>query len=323
MLARDEADQIAGVAAAVGELVDDYVVLVDERTTDGTVAAIGRELDLPGRTLPFRFDNFAQARNELFAAARPGLSASDYLLLVDPDSPPRGRLPRELTSSPSWSCTWRQAANEWHLPILVGAGVDCHYEGACHELLIGVSPTWTPELMVDVEPRPGKASRGEQYVELLRPGAELGEPRAAFYLARTLHDLGRAGEAIEWYLRRAQIGAGWAEETFMCLLSAGALLLPLDVELAAVLLKRARAYRPTRAEPLYHLAWLANWRGDHDEAAELAADGLLMAPSTDALFVNRWCESQGLVDELTAAARAGARVPAKLATLSIEGVPHG
>jgi hypothetical protein len=123
-------------------------------------------------------------------------------------------------------------------------------------------------------------------------------------------------------LRRAQLGHGWVEETFICLLDAGVLLLPLDVELAETLLKRAHAYRPGRAEPLYHLAWLANWRGDHDEAAELAAQGMLLPASTDALFVNRWSETHGVVDELNRAIDAGAHTPAALATLT-EGARHG
>lgn len=322
MLARDEAAQIADVAAAVGDLVDDYCVLVDHRSADDTEGAIERELGDAGVIRQFRFRDFAQARNELFDAARRELGAGDYLLLVDPDSPPRGRLPAELTRSASWSCTWRSGSFDYHLPILVGADVDCHYEGACHELLIGVSPTWTPELMVTVEPRPGKPDRGAEYVELLARDAAT-NPRSAFYLARTLRDQGRAGEAIEWYLKRAQMGHGWVEETFICLLDAGVLLLPLDVELAQTLLERARAFRPGRLEPVYHLAWLANWRGDHELAAELAGDGLTLPPSSDALFVNRWAERQGLADEFNRAMEGGAQPPSSIATLSLEGARHG
>jgi tetratricopeptide (TPR) repeat protein len=322
MLARDEAHRIADVADAVGQLVDDAVVLIDDRTLDDTAGAV--ELELPrARVQPFRFVDFAQARNELFAAARQGLGAGDYLLLVDPDSPPRGRLPGDLTSSPSWSCTWHSGSFDYHLPILVEATVDCRYEGACHELLVGVSPRWTPELDVVVEPKPDGVDRSELYAELLRPGAEAGDPRAAFYLARTLRDQGRVGEAIEWYLRRAQLGHGWIEETFICLLDAGVLLLALDVELAQTLLERARAFRPGRLEPAYHLAWLANWRGDHELAAELAAAALRQGPSSDALFVNRWAETHGLVDELNRAIAGGADQAAAIATLIPEGASHG
>ncbi len=320
MLARDEEAAIPLVAQAVGDLVDDYVVLVDHRSADDTEGAIERELG-PGTIRPFQFRNFAQARNELFDAARSGLDADDYLLLVDPDSPPRGSLPPDLREADCWSCAWRLGTDEWSLPILVRVGLDCHYEGAAHELLVGVSPVWTPSLVVSVAPKPFDRERASEWVEMLRPGAERGEPRAAFYLARTLRDLGRRGEAIEWYLRRAQMGdAGWIEETFLCLVDAGTLLISLDLDLARVLLERAAAFRPDRLEPLYHLAWIANYEGDHQAALALATFGVNKPRSTDALFVNRWVERHGLVEEMNKAIAGGARPPEPITTMEAE---HG
>lgn len=318
MLARDEEAAIPLVARAVGDLVDDYVVLVDHRTTDDTEGAIERELG-PGITQPFRFRDFAHARNWLFDVARRDLDADDYLLLVDPDSPPTGSLPPDLREADSWSCTWQLGTDAWHLPILVRVGVDCHYEGAAHELLVGVSPVWTPLLSVSVASKPFNPERAAEWAEALRPGAEAGEPRAAFYLARTLRDLGRRGEAIEWYLRRAQMGdAGWIEETFVCLLDAGVLLIALDLDLARVVLERAAAFRPERLEPLYHLAWIANYEGDHEAALALATFGVNKPRSSDALFVNRWVERHGLVDEMNKAIAGGARPPETITTMEAE-----
>jgi hypothetical protein len=307
MLARDEEANIADVAEAVGDLVDDYVVLVDHRSSDDTEGAIERELGTAGRIVQFRFRDFADARNQLFHHARPG---ADYLLLVDPDSPPRGALPADLGAAAAWSCTWRDGALDWHLPILVRADADCRYEGAVHELLVGVSPVWTPSLKVEVKPKPERPERAAEFVEMLRPGAERGEPRDTFYLARTLKGMGRVGEAIEWYLRRAQMGdAGWVEETFLCLLDAGQLLIQLDVELARSLLERASEYRPGRLEPLYWLAWIANWEGNAKLAQEIALVGATSPLSTDALFVNRWMERHGMVEQLNAAQKTLATTP--------------
>lgn len=310
MLARDEADRMTSVADAVGGLIDDYVVLVDDRSSDGTPMAVHRALGSAGRVEGFVFENFAQARNELFAAARDGAPDGAWLLLVDPDSPPRGHLPHDLDEATAWSCTWRNGPDEWHLPILVRADADCRYEGAVHELLVGVSQVWTPTLRVEVTPKPARPERAAEFIALLRGDAERGEPRAAFYLARTLKDQGRVGEAIEWYLRRAQMGdTGWVEETFICLLDAGQLMIQLDVELARTLLERAAEYRPTRLEPLYWLAWIANWEGNPKLAQEIALVGATTPISTDSLFVNRWIERHGMVEQLNVASRALATVP--------------
>lgn len=315
MLARDEAERLPAAARLLADLYDDWVLLIDDRTTDDTELVARASLEGPGRVERFEFRDFASARNRLFAAARPG---ADYLLLADPDSPPSGTLPEPLDAA-SYSCSWWNGVDEWHLPILVRADAACRYEGAVHELLVGVSPVWTPDLRVEVKPKPARPERAAEFIELLRPAAERGEPRAAFYLARTLKDAGRRGEAIEWYLRRAQMGdAGWVEETFICLLDAGVLLLPLDVELARTLLRRAHKYRPSRIEPLYHLAWLSNWEGCAECAARIALQGVQTPRSTDALFVNRWAERHGLVEELN---KARAALGAEPSTMERNGEP--
>lgn len=296
MLARDEADRMAGVAEACGHLVDDYCVLVDDRSRDGTPEAVWRALGSRGRCEGFVFEDFAQARNALFAAAREGLGVGDYLLLVDPDSPPHGEMP-EL-GAPLYDCTWRSGPYEWRLPILVAADLACEYVGACHESLAAACATLpAPGLTVDVLAKAFTPERQESYVELLSRDAAT-NPRSAFYLAQALRELGRTGAAIEAYLRRAQMGHGWVEETFMAVYEAGCLMLPLDVELARCLLERASRFRPTRIEPLVQLAWLANAEQRHDDATDLALAALALPPSDDSLFVNRHLERDGAAIEL-------------------------
>lgn len=322
MLARDEAHRIADVAEACGDLVDDYVVLLDHRTEDDTDEAIVRELGENGRVIPFRFRDFAQARNQLFEHARQGLGAGDYLLLADPDSPPRGELPREL-SADVYDCEWANGQTTHRLPILVRADLPLRYEGACHELLTGWDTGYAPldSLWVDVKPRePGSASRTEAYLELLERDAAT-SPRAAFYLARTLEEAGRHPEAIAAYLLRSQM-IGWAEETFLCLYRAGVLMRPYDLAIARGLLERAYRYRPTRLEPVAELARLANDERRHADAVELALDGLRMPRSDDRLFVNRYLERDALQAELMRAV-AGLTDAVSTVTLNPEEVPHG
>lgn len=322
MLARDEAHRIADVAEACGGLVDDYVVLVDDRTTDDTDAAIARELGDNGRVLPLSFENFAQARNELFYCARAGLGAGDYLLLADPDSPPRGTLPAELTAD-VYDCEWRSGPIAYRLPILVRADLpELHYEGACHELLVGWDMVYAPltGLWVDVHPKAGGVDRSAQYIELLSRDAD-SSPRSAFYLAATLEDAGRHPEAICAYLKRAQM-LGWAEETYLCLHRAGVLMRPYDLEQAEHLLERAHRYRPTRLEAVAELARIANDRHLSADAVELCLAGLRMPRSTDRLSVNRYLERGALQAELTRAV-AGLTAAVQTVTLTPEEAPHG
>lgn len=296
MLARDEADQMHAVAQACEGLYDSWLVLVDDRTTDETEFAAYEWLAGDGECVRFRFETFAQARNELFASARMRTAPGDYLLLADPDSPPRGVLPGLMHDW--YSCEWRMGQTTWHLPILVRAGLPCYYEGACHELLMGLSADGAvaEQIRVDVAIKPFNTERAELYLDLLLPDATTSS-RSAFYLARTYAELGRRGEAIEAYLRCAQMPQE-LEQAYLCCLRAGELLAPLDVDLARVLWERAREKCPGRVETLYHLAWLANQCGDPERAAGYCAEAVQMPPSSDTLFVNRWAEREGVLLEL-------------------------
>lgn len=294
MLARDEAHRIPSVAEACRGLYDDWIILLDDRGTDATERVAHESLEGDGRVVHFRFENFSQARNALFEAARPG---AEWLLLADPDSPPTGALPGLVADW--YECSWWMGRQEYRLPILVRADLDCHYEGACHELLIipeGASGAYAEDLRVDVKAKPLNAERLEGYLELLIPDARE-NARSAFYLARTYDTLGRKGEAIEAYLYAAHLVQP-PEQAFLCVQSAGILFRPIDVELARVLLERASEMRPWRGETLYHLAWLANRSGDPQRAAAYCARAVQLPACPDTLFVDRWAERDGVLVEL-------------------------
>lgn len=295
MLARDEEEALAGVAEACRGLYDDWIILVDDRDSGLTCLAATQYLEGPGRLVPFTFENFSQARNLLFEEARPG---TEWLLLVDPDSPPTGTLPG-LQVHPWYECEWKMGQTTWRLPILVRADLECRYEGACHELLIipgAEAGGFAEELRVDVAVKPFSPARAEFYLDLLLPEAQE-SARSAFYLARTYADLERNGEAIEAYLYCAQMLQP-PEQAYLCVQYAGQLLAALDVDLARVLFERAHAMRPSRGETLYSLAWLANQTGDVRQAAAYCAEGVQLPPCPDTLFVNRWAEHDGILLEL-------------------------
>jgi tetratricopeptide (TPR) repeat protein len=290
MLARDEADCMLEIRDAARGLYDDWIVLVDDRTTDATQEAAATTLEGSGRSERFTFQDFSQARNLLLEKARVGLDPKeDFILLCDPDSPPSGTLPGLIHDW--YAATWRMGQVEWRIPTLLRAGLECHYEGAAHELLHVTQEDATSgvsEIVVVVTPKPFSQERNELYLELLLPDAPT-DARAAFYLARTYADLQRRGEAIEAFLHCAQMMQP-AEQAYLAVLGAGQQLAPLDVDLARVLWERARAMRPHRGETLYHLAWLANQMGDAAKAAAYCAEAVQLAPCADGLFVNRWAD---------------------------------
>lgn len=309
MLARNEAERLPVMAKRIQGLIGSACILVDDRTDDAT-REVAWELwsDLPGGLLveDFAFENFGQARNLVLNRAREGLAPTDYLLVLDPDSVPQGDLqllidPRE---GAIYGCEWRAHGLTWHSTILLRADAPASYTGRVHEVLDVPGHPWEilpGSVWVDAVVSAGK-ERLEFFESVLREDAAT-NPRSAFYLAQTLRDLGRTDEAFGWYMRRSGMGHGFAEETYIATLEAGMLLSVYDYELAAELWRRCLKIRP-RAECAYFLARQANHLGKPGEALRWASLGLQLAPTTDQLFVNRWIEQEGLVEEFNAAAQA-------------------
>jgi tetratricopeptide (TPR) repeat protein len=299
----------------VDGIIDSACVFVDDRTADHTRdACFAAWSDLPGgfHLSDFAFEDFSQARNALLGKARLGLQPADYMLLLDPDSLPQGELPADEDLVESvYGCEWRHHGSVWHRVILVRGDQPAIYDGAVHEVIntLGAPMHVLPGVWVDAVVT-ADAERLEFIASVLRRDAAI-NPRSAFYLAQTLRDLGRRDEAFGWFMRRAAMGEGWAEETYHATLQAGLILATYDYELAAELWRRCLKIRQ-RSEAVYYLARQANQRGYHSEALSWASFGLQMGASNDNLFVNRWIESEGLMEQFNEAAQ-GLMPPASVA----------
>src|SRR5206468_9630541 len=104
------------------------------------------------------------------------------------------------------------------------------------------------------------ASRKEKYerdIALLEKAVvdEPENPRNVYYLAQSYRDVGRFAEAMEWYQKRALM-PGWEEETWHAAYQVGKMQTALHADWRAVLYTYLQAYsvRPTRLEPLFHVA---------------------------------------------------------------------
>lgn len=134
-----------------------------------------------------------------------------------------------------------------------------------------------------------KADKFERDVRLLEEGLrrEPDNVRYMFYLARSLHDLGRYEEAMLWFRKRVNAG-GWDEEVFYASMQIGYCLEKLGFVATAM-----EAYgvafnrRPSRAEPLVKMAALERGRSNNAMCCLYAEAALAIPfPKDDVLFVS-------------------------------------
>jgi tetratricopeptide (TPR) repeat protein len=302
LLCRDEAERLPALAERLDPLeLGGVIVMYDDRTVDDTFD-VAERLWPTAVIEPVTFEDFSQARNALLDFARCHVRPDDYLLMLDPDSLPDGTLPpdEELTAD-AYTCEWRWAGEAWPRIILLRAGATAAWREPVHEyldaagLVVDLPGVWVDAVVT------ASAERLAWIEDVLRRDAAA-NPRSAFYLAQTLADLGRRDEALCWYLRRAAMGHGWAEETYLATYTAGVLMESFDWHFATTLWQRCIEMRPGRVEPWWQLARAANQRGDHSEALSHASAALRLPPSTDTLRVNRWIETVGAAEQFDQAA---------------------
>jgi len=135
------------------------------------------------------------------------------------------------------------------------------YIGPTHEYICSETGKTREKLSgVTVTHHSDGGARSDKYkrdIELLKRGLEKDPDNAryVFYLAQSYRDIGNLPQAIEWYEKRAPMG-GWDEEVWYSLYQVARLQHRLGLAWALVLDAYLRAYsfRPTRLEPLYHVA---------------------------------------------------------------------
>lgn len=154
------------------------------------------------------------------------------------------------------------------LPRLLRGGKVWRYVGLAHEYLeidhARTSP-WLTGLSL-IHNGWSHPSKFEWVLDQLAEGRAAGEPRATFYTAESLRDLGRVDEAIVAYRERAAMVGTWEEERWYAEFQAAKL--AGDTEgLFAV-----HRQRPWRPEPL-----------------RAAADIVERMPHSDVLFLERAC----------------------------------
>jgi glycosyltransferase involved in cell wall biosynthesis len=305
MIVRDEAAVIERCLRSVRGLIQTWVIC-DTGSSDLTGELIADVLDgIPGELNQSDWVDFGHNRTDLMERA---YGRADYLLLIDADMTityEHSHL-RAITAD---SYLLRHDENpEYWVKRLVRGDRRWRFVGPTHEYIITDGPERTEKLdgivihhHADGGTRPEKFERD---LALLSADLERNpeDARSVFYLAQTYRDLDRLEAAIELYRRRALMG-GWAEEVFYSQYQVGVLSERVGNHAWAVAsLLEAWAIRPSRAEPLYELAWMLRARDLHHPAHMIAQRGIGIPVPDDTLFVHRWVYEWGLLFEYSIAA---------------------
>jgi hypothetical protein len=130
---------------------------------------------------------------------------------------------------------------------------------------------------------PGQQERDRLLAEVnLAPD----DPNAVFRLAQHCFDAEDFASARSWFSRRAEMG-GWDEEIFVALLRIAQSMHRLDEPWPNIqdAYLRAWEYRPTRAEPLYLIAYYYRWVGNYPLGYLFAERAANIPRPDDTLYV--------------------------------------
>lgn len=310
MIVKNETPVIRRCLKTVMPLID-YWVIVDTGSTDGTQQMIKEFMkDIPGELHERPWVNFAHNRNEALKLAK---DKADYLLFIDADEifayGDDFKLP-DLNSD-FYFMTTDYNKTYYARVQLVKSSLDWNWEGVVHEAIMCQNAHLSGHIDKIFNVVNTDGARSSDPLKYHKDAALLetalkddpNNTRNVFYLAQSYRDAGENEKALQSYIRRAKLG-GWNEEIYFSLYQVALLKEKLNYPHAEIVAayELAHRYRPSRIEPLYHLA---NYYRRHEQflpAYLTARKGLLIPESKDLLLVEHWAHDYGLLMEMSIAA---------------------
>jgi glycosyltransferase involved in cell wall biosynthesis len=310
MIVKNEAHVIRRCLDSVLAHVDHWVV-VDTGSSDGTQSIIRDHMHaVPGELFERPWRDFGWNRSEALQLAR---AKADYVLVMDADHvlhvPPT--FSWSTLDADGYLVSHRYAGVDYGLPILLADRIPWRYEGVLHEYVTAdLAHTFVPLEGPWIEVfHEGARSRDPQ--TYLKDAAileqalarEPGNARYAYYLAQSWKDAGVFDKALAAFRHRASM-QGWVEETWHATYQAAQLVErlgfpPSEIEHAYLACYNAR---PTRAEPLVHLARWHRTRQEWGLAFLFARAAAATPRPADRLFLEETVYTWRALDELAISA---------------------
>lgn len=291
MIVRNEAAVIRRCLESVKPFIDHWTIC-DTGSSDGTQHVVEDALaGIPGELHEVPWVNFGHNRTQSLNLAR---GQADYHLLIDADMTLNTPADfRSALTADAYLVRYSGPLDYW-VERVVSDRHGWEFVGPAHEYIRSGTGTTRARLggVTVTHHGDGGCQRGkiERYLNLLREGLEK-EPdnsRYAFYIAESYRDLGNMAQAMEWYEKRCGMG-GWDEEQWYSLYQAARSQHRLGVAWPLVLeaYLRAYAFRPTRIEPLHHVARFYRENEQYQLAYLFSRPALEMPYPDDTLFIEK------------------------------------
>lgn len=319
MIVKNETHIIRECLESVAPYID-YWIISDTGSTDGTQELITKFFEERGILGELHQDEWKGFGHNRSLALRHCDGKADYAWMIDADDKIEGnfKFPKEMTADAYVIRMGRPEFSWWRTQIFK---VDSkwEYRGVLHEYPACTSNDKPILMKIEgdyfLNARTlGARNVGITAVEKYTRDAEMleaalvDEPtntRYMFYLGQSYFDSQQWEKAEKAYLQRAHAG-GWAEEVYYSLYRVAICRAMMDKpwpEIQASFLDAFNA-RPTRAEPLYHIAQVLRTKFNQPAAAFVFARTAaeIPFPKDDILFVANAIYDYAILDELGATA---------------------
>lgn len=322
MIVKNESKIIERCLNSARSIID-YISICDTGSSDRTPEIIQKwceKNNVQGKVHYEPFKNFGYNRTKAVTLAQETYPDSDYLLLLDADmilevQPHFNK--STLDKDQYLTMQYNDKIKYW-LTRLLKTSLPWHSVGVTHEywdldrsklpsaslLHIDTKGKLDTLIVNDQEDGGSKTDKFERDKRLLQEGIEDSNTpgyikgRYMFYLAQTHMCLEEYEESILWYKKRVEVG-GWIEESYYSLLQIGLCYERLAnisndlvkkeefTALSLLYLQKSWEYRPSRAEPLYHLARIHRLKSNNHLGFLYACRGKeIPFPDEDILFVD-------------------------------------
>lgn len=291
MIVRNEAAVIGRCLASVLPVIDCWVIC-DTGSTDDTPAIIIETLaSVPGELHQHTWVNFGVNRTMAMKIAE---KKADYVLLIDADMVLNvHRAFKQSLTATAYLVRYNGALDYWQT-MLVASGGNWEYVGPTHEYIYSPLSRRAEKLdAISLTHFADGGERSEKFVRdiILLEKALIDDPantRYMFYLAQSYANLGDYAQAVNWYRKRIDAG-GWDEERWYSMYQLAAILKKSGAETEAVInaYLQAYEYRPSRGEPLYHLAKMLRDKQRYSLAVLYLERVIKMPYPQDILFIEK------------------------------------